>query len=146
MTLPPVVWTIDIRQVRPMISCSPHQNLTLQSKCYSRRQYSSDRAAFFQSSIVQFWQNCTNCSLSFLSLAEKIGMLCNRSASRFNMSWVQRWSSSVVTSVCSSVRCHFIILNWCDHSFLTSGINKAFLPRELTLTEYFLFFRPLSAT
>ncbi len=50
--------------------------LTLPSKCRSRNRDSSDQATFFQSSIVQFWWACVNCSLRFLFLADKSGTRC----------------------------------------------------------------------
>jgi len=53
-------------------TCCLHQILTLPSKRRSRNQDSSDQATFFQSSIVQFWGVCVNCSLSFLFVADRI--------------------------------------------------------------------------
>jgi len=50
--------------------------LTLPSACCSRNRDSSDQATFFQSSIVQFWWACANCSLSFLFLADRSGTRC----------------------------------------------------------------------
>ncbi len=37
---------------------------------------SSEQATFFQSSIVQFWWACANCSLHFLFLADRSGTRC----------------------------------------------------------------------
>lgn len=45
---------------------SLHQILTLPSKGSNRSWTSSDTATFFQSSVVQPWWACLNCSLSFL--------------------------------------------------------------------------------
>ncbi len=39
----------------------------------SRNRDSSDQATFFQSSIIQFWWACANCSLRFLFLADRSG-------------------------------------------------------------------------
>ncbi len=51
-----------------MDPCSLRQILTLPSECCNRNRESSDQATFFQSSIVQFWSACANCSLRFLFL------------------------------------------------------------------------------
>ncbi len=50
----------------------------------------------------------------------------------------------VVTSGYLSYCCLSIISNQSAHSPLTSDINKAFSSTQLTLTGYFLFFRPFS--
>ncbi len=70
ITPPPPAWTIETRQDGSMLSCSLHQIMTLSSEC-SRNQDSSDQGTFFQSSIVQFWWSCVNCSLCFLFLADR---------------------------------------------------------------------------
>ncbi len=71
ITPPPTAWSVEIRQDGSMLSCSLHQILTLPSECRSRNQDSSDQATFFQSSIVQFWWACKNCSLCFLFLSDR---------------------------------------------------------------------------
>ncbi len=73
---PPPTWTVETRQDGSMLSCSFRQILTLPSECRSRNQDSSDQATFFQSSIVQFWWSCVNCSLRFLFLSDRSGIRC----------------------------------------------------------------------
>ncbi len=70
-TPPPPAWTVETRQDGSMLSCSLCQILTLSSECRSRNRDSSDQGTFFQSSIVQFWWSCVNCSLCFLFLSEE---------------------------------------------------------------------------
>ncbi len=60
---PPRAWTVETRQDGSMLSCSLCQILTQPSERCSRNRDSSDQATFFQSSIVQFWWPCVNCSL-----------------------------------------------------------------------------------
>jgi len=55
-----------------------------------------------------------------------------------------RLHNLVVTSGEWSYCCLPISSKQSDHSLLNSGINKAFSPRELLLTGYFLFFGPFS--
>ncbi len=73
-----------------------HLLLTLPSECRSRNRDSSDQATFFQSSIVQVWWACVNCSLRFMFLADRSGTRCGLllSASGFEMFCVQRWYSA----------------------------------------------------
>ena len=63
---PPPAWTVDTRQDGSMLSCCLCDILTLPSESHSWNRDSSDQATFSQSSIVQFWWACANCSLSFL--------------------------------------------------------------------------------
>jgi len=93
------------------------------------------------------------CSLSFLLLADRSGTWCQQSSAAvahllqglmccsFRDGLLQ---TLVVTNGYLSYCCLCIILNQSGHSPLTSGINKAFSPRELLLTGYFLFFGPSS--
>ncbi len=75
ITPPPAAWTVETRQDGSMLSSSLCHILTLPSEFCSRNRDSSDQATFFQSSIVQFWWACVNCSLCFLFLADRS---CNR--------------------------------------------------------------------
>ncbi len=70
ITPPPPAWTVETRQDGSMLSCALCQILTLPSECRSRNQDSSDQATFLQSSFVQFWWSCVNCSLRSLFLAD----------------------------------------------------------------------------
>ncbi len=135
-----------------MLSSSLFRILTLPSECRSRNQDSSDQAMFFQSSIVQFWWACVNCSLRFLFLADRSGTRCGlllllpicfrvwrvvRSEMVFCIPWL-------ITSGYLSHCCLSIISNQSAHSALTSDINKTFSYTQLPLTGYFLFFGPFS--
>ncbi len=76
---PPPAWTIETRQGGSMLSCFIllwHQILTPPSECSRRNHDSSDQPTFFQSSIVQFWWACANCSLRFLFLTDRNGTQC----------------------------------------------------------------------
>ncbi len=70
---PPLAWTVETPQDGSMLSCSLCQILTLPTECRSRNRDSSDKSTFFQSSIVQFWWACVNCSLRVLLLADRSG-------------------------------------------------------------------------
>ncbi len=125
---PAPAWTVETRQDGSMLSCTLRHILTLTSECRSWSWDSSDQATFFQSSIVQFWWACANCSLHFPVL-----------------SWQERrpvWSSAAVAhllqcSTCCAFRdgilhslavksgylsycCLSIISNQSAHSPLTS--------------------------
>ncbi len=76
ITPPPLAWTVDSRQDGSMLSCSLHQIMTLPSEFWSWNRDSSDQATFLQSSIVQFWWACVNCSLCVLFLADRSGIRC----------------------------------------------------------------------
>ncbi len=76
ITPPPPAWTIETRQDGSMLSCSLRQILTLTSECCSRNRNSKDQATFFQSSVVQLWWVCANCSLRFLFLADRSSTRC----------------------------------------------------------------------
>ncbi len=80
ITPPPPAWTVETRQDGFMLSCTLRQILTLPPECCSRNRDSSDLATFFQSSIVQFWWACANCSLRFLFLDDRSGTRCGPSA------------------------------------------------------------------
>ncbi len=73
--MPKIASILVNRQDGSMLSCSLHQILTLPSECRSKNRDSSDQATAFQSSIVQFWRACVNCSL-FLFIADRSGTLC----------------------------------------------------------------------
>ncbi len=136
ITPPPAAWTVETRQDGSMLSCSLRQILTLPSECRSRNRDSSDQATFFQSSIVQFWWTCVNCSLRFLFLAD---------LHQGSMGCVFRdgiLHTLVVTSGYLSYCCLSIISNQSAHSPLTS--TRHFLSTQLPLTGYFLFFGPFS--
>ena len=79
-----------------MLSRCLRQILTRPSECRRWNRDSSDQAKFFQSSIVQFWRACANCSLSFLLLADRSVVFRCRSpsSSRFHELCVQRWYSA----------------------------------------------------
>ncbi len=99
ITSPPPNWTVETRQDGSMLSCSLCQILTLPSECRSKNRDSSDQATFFQSSIVQFWWTCANCSLCFLFLADRsdtgvVFCYCSPSASGFDVLCIQRWYSA----------------------------------------------------
>ncbi len=73
--------------------CPYHLNVTAEIEAHQTWQ------RFFQSSIVQFWWACANCSLRFLFLADRSGTqwvfcCCSPSASGFNVLCVQRWYSA----------------------------------------------------
>ena len=75
-TITAPVWAVDTRQDGSMLSCWLRQILTRPSEGYSWKRDSSDLATCFQSSVVQFWSACVDCSLSFLFLADRSGSLC----------------------------------------------------------------------
>ncbi len=137
---PPPAWTVETRQDRSMLSCSLRQILTQPSECCSRNKVSSDQATFFQSSIVQFWWACANCSLRFLFLADRSGTRCGLCCA-FRDGILH---TLVVTSGYLSYCCLSIISNQSAHSPLTSDINKTFPSTQLPLTGYFFFFGPFS--
>ncbi len=135
-----------------MLSCSLRQILTLPSEFHSRNQDSSDQATFSQSSFVQFWWDCVNCSLHFLFLADRSGSRCGlllllpicfpgSTCCAFRDGILH---TLVVTSGYLSYCCLFIISDQSTHSPLTSDINKAFSTTQLSLTGYFLSFGPFS--
>ncbi len=141
---PAAAWTVETRQDGSMLSCSLRQIVT-------RNRDSSDQATFFQSSIVQFWWACVNCSLCFLFLADRSGTRCGLLLLEPIFFRVRRVVRSdgilhnlVVTSVFLSYCCLSIISNQSARSPLTSDINKAFSSTQLPLTGYFLFFGPFS--
>ncbi len=113
------------------------------SECRSRNRDSSDQATFLQSSIVQFWWACVNCSLRFLLLADRSGtgvVFCcwSPSASGFDVLCVQRWYSAlVVTSGYLSYCCLSIISNQSAHSPLTS--TRHFHPHNCRSLDIFSF-------
>ncbi len=76
ITPPPPAWTVETRQHGSMLSCSLRQILTLPSECCSRNRDTTDKATFFQSSIVQLWWACVNCNLCFLFLADRNSTRC----------------------------------------------------------------------
>ncbi len=84
ITPPPAAWTFETRQDGSMLSCSLCQILTLPSECHINRD-SSDQATFFQSSIVQFWWPCANCSPCFLFLADRSGTRCGLNNNNNNL-------------------------------------------------------------
>ncbi len=113
------------------------------------------RQRFFQSSIVQFWWACVNCSLRFLFLADRSGTRCGllllepicfrvRRVVRSEMVFCIPWLWWVVIWVTQLYRCLSMISNQSAHSPLTSDINKAFLSTQLPLTGNFLFYGPFS--
>ncbi len=68
-------WSVHMMKITDLsILCKwenlKSQILTLPSECCSRNRDS------FQSSIVQFWWACVNCSFSFLFLADRSGTQC----------------------------------------------------------------------
>ncbi len=71
---------------------------------------------------------------------------CSSSASGFDVLSFQRCilHNLVVTSGYLSYCCLSIVSNQSVHSPLTSDFNKAFSSTQLSLTGYFLFFRPFS--
>ena len=104
------------------------------TECHGWNRDSSDQATFFQSSIVQFWWACVNCSLSFLLFAERVspGVLfccCSPSSSRFHVWCVQRWYSAF----------HWLerVLIWVTVAFLSSGTSLPILLWPLTSTRHF---------
>ena len=129
---------MDTRQDGSMLSCFLRQILTLPSECRSWNRFSSNQATFFQSSIVQFWWDCANCSLSFLLLAERSGTRCGLLLLQpicFKVRRVvQRWYSAYLGCGYLSYCCLSIISNHSAHCPLTSDINKAFSSTELPLT------------
>ncbi len=138
-------WTVETRQDGFMFSCSLRQILTRSSECRSRKRDSSDQATFFQSSIVQFWWVCVNCSLHFpfLSLQERHPMWSSAAVAHLlqgSTCCVFRDAILhilVVSSVFFSYCCLSIISNQSAHSPLTS--TRHFHPHNLPLTGYFLF-------
>ncbi len=145
ITPPPPAWTVETRQDGSMLSCSLRQILTLPSECRSRNRDSSDQATFFQSSIVQFWRACVNCSLRFLFLADRSGTRCGLLL-QGSTCCVQRWYSAYLgcNEWLFELLLPFYHLYQSAHSPLTSDINKAFSSTQLPLTGYFLFFGSFS--
>ncbi len=149
---PPPAWTIETRQDGSMLSCSLRQILTLTSECRSRNRDSSDQVTFYQSSTVQFWWACANCSFRFLFLADRSGTPVWSSAAVAHLLQGSTYCvfrdgilyTLVVTSGYLSYCCLSIISNQSAHSLLTTDINKAFSSTQLPLTGYFLFFGPFS--
>ncbi len=102
---------------------------------------------FFQSTIVQFWWACVNCSLRFpvfswqeqnpvWSSAAVAHLLQGSTCCAFRDGILHTFVMSGYLSYC----CLSIISNQSAHSPLTSDINKAFSSIHLPLTGYFLFF------
>ncbi len=109
-----------------MLPCFLRQILTLPSEYCSRNRDSSDQPTFFQSSIVQFWWACANCSLHLLQ-----GSTCCVFRDGF-------LHTLVVTSGYLSYYCRSIIFNQSAHSTLTSDINKAFTSLKIPVDQQFL--------
>lgn len=51
------------------------QNSHVTTKCCSISRDLSDQSTFFQSSVVELWLACVNCSIGFLLLADRSGLL-----------------------------------------------------------------------
>lgn len=127
--------------------CCLCQFLNLPSECCGRNGNYPDQETF---STVQFWWACANCGLNCLSLADKSGLVWSSAAVSHlfeGLMCALRWSSTYfgcnrryLTYCCLSISSKYA-----GNSPLTS-INKTFSPRELPLTEYFLFFRPFSVS
>lgn len=81
-----------------------------------------------------------NCSISFLLLADRTDTQCGLLQGL--MCCVQRNSSAYLVSTSGHLSYCFLTVKFklSDYSPLTSGINKAFSPRELALTAYICFF------
>jgi len=90
--------------------------------------------SFFQSSIVQFWWACVNCSLSFLLLADRSGPRCGLLLLQpiffkiFCIPWLE-W-----------------VLIWVPVAFLSSGTSRPILLWPLTPTRHFLWIFSLFRT
>lgn len=82
------------------------------SECWGRNWDSSDEAALFQCSVLQFWWCWQDCCCRFFF----------------------KWLFQLL------LPSHQLEA----HSPLISGIGKVFSPRDLLLTGYFLFFKPIS--
>ncbi len=121
---------IETRQDRSMLSCSLRQILTLLSEYHSRNRDSSDQATFFQSSIVQFWWACANCSLRFLFLADMrapgVVFCCySPSASGFDVLCIQKWYSAN------------LVVIWVNVAFLSSLTSLLILLWPLSSKRHF---------
>ncbi len=134
ITPPPPDWTIETRQDESMLSCSLHQILILPSECRSRNRDSSDQATFFQSSIVQFWWACVNCSLRVCSFAAVVHLLQGLTCCAFRDDILH---TLVVTSGYLSCCCFSIISNQSAHSALTS--TRHFCPHNCHSLDIFSF-------
>ncbi len=89
---------------------------------------------FFQSSIVQFWWSCVNCSLCFLFLADRSGT---------------RWGLLLLEPICFRVRCVvcsemvfciswlYRVVIWVTVAFLSSLTSLLILLWPLTSTRHF---------
>ncbi len=131
----PPAWTVETRQDGSILLCSLCQIPTLPSESRSRNQDSSDQATFFQSSILQFWRACANCSLCFLFVAHPVS------------------SSTAVAHLFQGLTCcafrygipHTLVV-MCDYlSYCSlSTISNQSAHSPLTSTRHFLFFGPFS--
>ncbi len=146
-TPPAAAWTVGTRLYGSM-PCSLSQIWPYLSECRSRNRDSSDQATFFQSSIVQLWWACVNCSLSFLFLADRSGTRCSLLLLQPICFRVRRdcafrdgiLHTLVIMSGYLSYCCLSIISNQATHCPLISDINKGiFSGKKLPLTGYFLF-------
>lgn len=120
---PPPSLNCWCRQDGSMISCCLWQILTEPSKSSSWNQ------EFFQASVVQVWSVSVNCSLVFLSLAERSGTgvvssFCSPSSTRFHV----LFSDGILNSLAVMSGCW----HYCCLSF---GSKQSVDPAYFTLTS-----------